>query len=486
MKHRTKSISILLGLLLVAAIAVLAVSGGALTSLAELFSTSPLAPPPSPTALRGLQSSPLGTPVPLPQWTAIPIPVATTMPTIPPPPGYPTGEPWPPQVTSEPPQPTPTRPPSLAPTGFPPDDVESLYYVADNAGYPELYAVGMDIQGRRQSEFMVISDSTLGSTNLVGLYLSPDGRYMALEFLGDGYGEVSIMERPSGRTWCPLREPASCWGGFRGWMPDDQFLFQPFDVPPEGVVPMGVIILDPTTGQYRSLDLPVEPEWGYSLTQNVSPSPDGFRLVYSVVAVEDGEEIAEIWTMQMDGQDKQLIHRVKGGVSCLSWSPNGGQILYVYQSEPGQFFPGELHLLNTDAGSNRLLATDLPMPGESRYCPVWSPDGRHIAFVQLDSPPAFHPTLALASGNAYAVDTATGQVVRLSSFEKRDVTYPVWSPDGRFVAFVSTIIPSGEQILPGELSVVSADGSQRYALSGTVRWGNALAWLPPISTEEMR
>lgn len=483
MKHKTKSFSILLGLLLITAITVLALSSGALTSVARFFSFSPLAPPSSPTALRGLQSSPLGTPVPLPQWTATPIPVATAIPTVPPPPGYPTGVPWPPQVTPEPPQPTPLRPPSLAPLGFPPDDVESLYYVADNVGYPELHAVGMDAQGRKQSEFVVIN-GTLGRTRLTGLHLSPSGSYLALEFLGDGYGEVNIMERSSGQTWCPLREPASCWGGFRGWMPDNQFLFQSFDVPPEGVVPMGVIILDLTTGQYRPLDLPIEPEWGYSLAHGVSPSPDGARLVYSVVVVEDGEEITDVWTMQMDGQDKRLIHSVRGGVSCLSWSPNGSQILYVYQSISGQFFPGELHLLNIDDSSDRLLATDLPMPGESRYCPVWSPDDRYIAFVQLDSHPTFHPTLALVPGNAYFVDTVTGRVVKLSSFENRDVTYPIWSPDGRFVAFVSITIPSGEQILPGELWVVSTDGGQRYTLSGTVRWGNALTWLPPVSSEE--
>jgi len=87
-------------------------------------------------------------------------------------------------------------------------------------------------------------------------------------------------------------------------------------------------------------------------------------------------------------------------------------------------------------------------------------------------------------GNAYFVDTVTGRVVKLSSFENRDVTYPIWSPDGRFVAFVSITIPSGEQILPGELWVVSTDGGQRYTLSGTVRWGNALTWLPPVSSEE--
>lgn len=485
MKHRIKSISILLGLLLVATIAVLAVSGGTLTSLAKLFSTSPLAPPPSPTALRGLQASPLGTPVPLPNWTVTPIPIATAIPTVPPPPGYPTGAPWPPPVSLELPQPTPTRPLSLVPLGFPPDDVESLYYVADNAGYPELHAVGMDIQGRRQSEFMIVSDSTHEGMNLVGLYPSPDGRYLALEFLGDGYGEVNIMERSSRRVWCPLGEPASCWGGFRGWMPDNRFLFQPFDVPPEDVISLGVIVVDVATGQYHPLDLPASPDGVYSLARNVSLGPNGSKVAYSVTDSRDGELTSEIWSMRVDGAEKRLVYRVSGLITALLWSPVSEQLIYVYQSDPSQFKPSELWLVNTDGSNAKRLAANLA-GGELGFRPVWSPDGRHIAFVQLDQPITFDGDyVILAWSNVCVVNTTTGQITRLSSFEKREANYPTWSPDGRFVAFVSTG-RLGEATLYSEVWVASIAGSQQYTLSETARWRNTLAWLPPVSTEETR
>jgi Tol biopolymer transport system component len=172
-------------------------------------------------------------------------------------------------------------------------------------------------------------------------------------------------------------------------------------------------------------------------------------------------------------------------INTLSWSPVGERLIYVYQSNPGQFMPSELRLVNADGSDDRLLATDLPMPGEPRYRPVWSPDGRHVAFVQLDNPPTFHPALALASGNMYLVDTLTRRITKLSSFEKRDITYPTWAPNGRLVAFVSTLITDDESLY-GEVWVASADGNQLYAVSGTAKWYNTLAWLPAVSSSEGR
>lgn len=467
---------------------VVAVSVAVMTSLAVAsgalprFRPQPLSPltPPKPSS----ELSPVGTPVALPQSQATTMPLPTA--TVPPPPGYPIDEPWPPPTpTPRTLTPTPTRPPSLVPLGSPPADQQALYYVADNAGYPELRVIGMDAQGEKQSEFRVIDDSFLGGENLVGVYPSPGGNYLAWEFLGDGYGEVKIMEQSSGRVWCPLlKTPKGCWGGFSGWTSDNQFLFQPFDVPPEGVTPMGVIVVNLETSQYTPLDLPIEPRWGYSLAQNVSSSPDGSRVVYSVIDSKDEELLSEIWTMQVDDMEKRLIHRVNGLITALSWSPVDEQLIYVYQREVSQFKPSELWLVNSNGSNAKLLAADLTDSSELRFRPAWSPDGRYVAFVQLDKPITFDGTYSiLAWSNAYVVDTLTGQVARLSALEKREANYPTWSPDSKFVAFVSTG-RLREETLYSEVWVASADGSQLYVVSEMAKWFNSLAWLSPLSLWE--
>jgi len=432
----------------------------------------------------GQQVSPVRTEQPI---SPVQTPTSVTLPTLTPLPtrGIPTPRGTPVVKPSPTPEPVPTRPPlPLTPTpeGEPPDDLQSLYYVADTDAGPELRVIGMDAQGRRWGESELIIERFPG--NLVGLHLSPDDRYLALEFLGDGYGEVNVMERSSGRVWCPLNGPTGCWGGFSGWTPDNQFLFQPFDVPPEGVVPLGVIVVDLETGQYTPLDLPIQPIWGYSLARNVSLSPDGSSLAYSITYPEDNEEISEVWAMRMDSGEKQLLRKVKGLVGGLSWSPTGEQLLYVYQSEPSQFKPSELWLVNADGSGTRLLAADLAESDELGFRPVWSPDDRHVAFVQLDQPITFDGTyVILAWSNVYVVDTITAQITKLSLFEKREANYPTWSPDGRFVAFVS-IGRSGEETLYSEVWVASADGSLLYPMSGMAKPYNALAWLPStLSTE---
>jgi len=441
-------------------------------------------------------ASPLPTPVsPLPTPTPIePEPTAPSedWPTLTPPPTWPplpTPQGTPVVKPGETPTPAPTRPPVLLtpiPEGTPPSDLTSLYYVADTGSGPELRAIGMDKQGRRWSE----SELAIGQfpANLVGLHLSPDGRYLALEFIGDGYAEVEIMERSSGRTWCPLGEPARCGGGFWDWTFDNRLLFAPLDAQFGDVIPWGVMVVDLETGQYtQPPDLPTRRS-GTSRVQNVTASPDRAVLAYSIVEVEDGKAITEIWTTQFDGGDKQLVCRVKGAINTISWSPAGEQLIYVYQSEPGEFSPAELWLLGTDGGSAGLLATDLPTSCEPRYRPAWSPDGRYVAFTQLDQPIAFFSAFGLARSNMCVVDTITGQITRLSSFENREVTFPNWSPDGRFVAFVSTTA-AGEgmpydETLYSEVWVASADGTQLYAVSGTTRWNYALAWLTPTSVQE--
>jgi len=393
--------------------------------------------------------------------------------------------------------PTPTRPPVLLtpiPEGTPPADLSWLYYVADTETGPELRVIGMDAQGRRWQESTAFNDLSLEGSGsiyddaLVGLHPSLDGSYLAAEVAYAGEMiSVYIVELSSGRAWCPLAEPARCTGSFWDWTPDNRLLFRPFNVQPEDVILGGVIVVDPETGQYSQLDLPTKPDRSYSLVQNASLSPDGSSLAYSIKYSENKEKISEIWTMRMDGSNRQLVHRVKGAIrwGTLLWSPTGEQLIYVYQSKSGQFRPSELWLVNAEGGGERLLATNLPMPGEPRYRSAWSPDGRRVAFVQLDDPATFHDTLALVWGNVYVVDTVTGQITKLSSFEQRDITYPTWSPDGRFVAFVSTAI-AGEETFYSEVWVASADGNQLYAVSGTAKWYNALAWLPSISVGEVR
>jgi Tol biopolymer transport system component len=436
-------------------------------------------------ATRQAFDSPLKTPIP----TATPIGQEPTAPS----------EDWPsltPRPTSPPlprgtliikatptPIPLPTRPPlplTPIPEGKPPADLQSLYYVADTDSGPELRAIGIDKQGRRWTESGVVIDvdEPLGK-----LHLSPDGKYLAVGGW-DMNGAVHVVECPSGRVWCPLGERAKCIGRFVDWTHDNRLLFQPqMDNSLKDVVLGGVLVVDIDTGQYSQLDLPTSPDGVYSYARNVSLSPDDSRIAYTVTYWEDPKQISEIWTMRIDSEDKHLVHKVEGIIHALSWSPTSEQLIYSYQpgARPASNDPSELWVLNSDGTDVRFLASS-----HGECYPVWSPDGRHVAFIRVDDPALFFSDWRGPGTNVYVADTITGEITRLSAFEGRSNNYPTWSPDGKSVAFVSTIlVGEPEMYSPGfvyvEVWVASVDGSQLYAVSGNANWSTVLTWLPVTS-----
>jgi Tol biopolymer transport system component len=254
----------------------------------------------------------------------------------------------------------------------------------------------------------------------------------------------------------------------------------------QGVILGGVVIVDIATGQYSSLDLPTSSDQAYSIAGNISLSPDNARLAYSITFAEKGEETSEIWTMRMDNLDKQLVYRMKGVINTLAWSPTGKQLTYSYQ--PGIHPPStnlsELWLLDSDGTSQRFITSTHSVGGQ-RYGPTWSPDGRYVVFTQADDPALFLSDWRGPGTNVYVADTVTGQFTRLSTFKGRSNEFPTWSPDGKFVAFVSTIlVGEPEMYNPGlvyvEVWVASVDGSQLYAVSGMARWASPLAWLSSV------
>ena len=438
--------------------------------------------------LPGQQVSPVRTPTligyeptaPSEDWPTLTPP--PTWPPLPTPRGTPVLKP------TSPPMPTPTRPPVLLtpiPGGTPPADLSWLYYVADTETGPELRVIGMDNQGRRWSESAVASSGL--AWNLWGLYPSPDGAYLAAQTAGDGRA-VYVIDLSSGRVSCVLDEPVGCRGDFHGWTLDNQLLFQPLDPQPGTLrAKFGVVLVDFRRAQYKELDLPVDSK-GYSVANNLTLNADSSKIAYSTT--DWATRQSAIWTRGVNEGEGQLVHTVPGWIVALSWSPVGEQLFFL-NVKGAASDPAELWIMNSDGSDARLLSQKVPKATEWRYRPTWSPDGRCIVFVQVDAPSLFSSLdepggkLAEPGTNIYVADTVTGKVTRLSSFnDKRNTSFPTWSPDSRFVAFVSTII-ADKHTRYGEIWVAGVDGSQLYAVSGTAKPYNALAWLSSTPTKEV-
>jgi Tol biopolymer transport system component len=126
------------------------------------------------------------------------------------------------------------------------------------------------------------------------------------------------------------------------------------------------IYIKPADSSGAARKLSRNPDWG--CTRDPEWSPDGKRLAFS------GDFGIYVRNLSEDRSDTDQVRRVAGGRGgyyyAPAWSPDGTEIVF--------FDNGQLHKVNV-GGSGE---TDL---GASGWSPNWLPDGKHIAYLGLDS-----------------------------------------------------------------------------------------------------
>ncbi|AMJ65356.1 S9 family peptidase [Hymenobacter sp. PAMC 26628] len=120
-----------------------------------------------------------------------------------------------------------------------------------------------------------------------------------------------------------------------------------------------------------------------------------------------------------------------------AWSPDGKQLAFSSKRgpDPDRHDNYDLFLIDAQAGApaRPLLATDVPESAPNYGSrPAWSPDGRHIAFVQGGP----KEQLVYALHQLMVVDVAGGPARPLTAGLDRNTTQPEWVPDGKSVYFL--------------------------------------------------
>ena len=179
-------------------------------------------------------------------------------------------------------------------------------------------------------------------------------------------------------------------------------------------------------------------------------SPDGTKIAFQ--ATPHG--VWEIYVMNADGSNLTSIGR--GGYP--SWSPDGKRIVYV--GDVGGLGLNAICAMDADGGNKtRLISTEVP---QHHYdTPVWSYDGKQIAFI------------AWEKGNdreLYVMDADGSNVKTVASVQDGPFS-PQWSPTGKKIAFIRS--PWGTN----NVCVMNADGTGRIYIpcSGNPQ---SMTWSP--------
>ncbi|MCC6163478.1 MAG: PD40 domain-containing protein [Acidobacteria bacterium] len=195
---------------------------------------------------------------------------------------------------------------------------------------------------------------------------------------------------------------------------------------------------------------------------DVDPSwmPDGQSLIFSSDRESRGD-LYRVWLA--DGRTERLTHNFVGRALMPAVSPDGRQVAFGGQTlRIGQFWSYQVHVLDLASGESR------PLPSSGGACwPSWSPDGRTLFNVQLDSEPSSIQRRDLASG---AVGTAHAHATQWSY-------YPRVSPDGQWLVIATS--PEHHAGEDWDLALVSTSDPNRRVTLTTGPGNDRLAdWKP--------
>lgn len=165
-------------------------------------------------------------------------------------------------------------------------------------------------------------------------------------------------------------------------------------------------------------------------------SPDGDRLLFT----KEVEGNLDIYTVRTDGTELTRLTSDPGRDRQPTWSPDGRLIAFVSNRS------GSVHvwLMRADGSRQHLLVADRPHRDDGQVTPDFAPDGHRIAVVK---------------GARVLTMRLDGSHQQVLSGRSTILIEPVYSPDGRQIAAIELTPRRHNEIL-----LMNVDGSRKHTI----------------------
>jgi Tol biopolymer transport system component len=170
----------------------------------------------------------------------------------------------------------------------------------------------------------------------------------------------------------------------------------------------------------------------------------------SIVFVSDRSGEQQLYTMRSDGSHVQQLTTVVGDKDAPVFSPDGRRIAFEMSDTGSHRVPTSIYVVNADGGGLAQLSSS---GLEQDFTPSWSPDGSQIAFTSSRAHAGVYFSV-------YAMN-ADGSGLHIVATDTVDDLSPSWSPSSNEILFERGLLARDVY------KMTSGGDSMTFLVSGT-------------------